>query len=505
MKRDKHVVIVGAGPGGLTAAMILAYRGLKVTVLEKRDVVGGRNGELKVGKYSHDIGPTFLMMKFLLDGIFQVCGKKSADYMEFTLLDPMYELVHQGKSIFPSSDYGKMRAEVARGFPGQESGFDRFMKTERRRFAKMYPCLQKPYSSFGAYLAPVFLRALPSLALTRSLYDVLASYYTPEELRISFTFQSKYLGMSPWSCPGAFAIIPYIEYAFGIYHVTGGLCRISHGMAKAAEEEGAEIRLNTPVRRIIVEKRVARGVELEDGTKIEADDVIVNADFAHAMTHIVDPGTVRKYTEEDLRKRGYSCSTFMLYLGLNKLYDMKHHTIVFAPDYRKNLDEIANKKVLSEEISFYVRNASVTDPTLAPKGHSSVYVLVPVPNQKSGIDWAAEAKPFRERVLSAIEKRTPMKDIRTHIKTEEVIHPGNWENDRDVYFGATFNLAHTLNQMLSLRPRNAFEEWKHCYLVGGGTHPGSGLPTIYESGRISADMLCRSYGMKVDPPLRLPV
>jgi phytoene desaturase len=504
MNKDKHVVIVGAGPGGLTAGMILAHRGLEVTILEKRDAVGGRNGELLIDGYSHDIGPTFLMMKFLLDDMFKLCGKNSEDYMEFKLLDPMYELVHDGKSIFPTSDYDRMREEVGRVFPGQEAGFDVFMRTERKRFARMYPCLQKPYSSAAAYLSPVFMKALPSLALTKSLYDILASYFGPEELRISFTFQSKYLGMSPWSCPGAFAIIPYVEYAFGVYHVMGGLCRISHGMAKLAEEEGAKIRLNTPVKRIIVENRVAKGVELEDGTKIEADDVIINADFAHAMTHLADPDSLRKYTESNLRERGYSCSTFMLYLGLDKIYDMKHHTIVFASDYHKNLNEIANEKVLSEDISFYVRNASVTDPSIAPAGHSSVYVLVPVPNQKSGIDWSKEAEPFRERVLSAIEQRTAMTDIREHIVSEHVIHPGMWENEHDVYYGATFNLAHTLNQMLALRPRNAFEEWKHCYLVGGGTHPGSGLPTIYESGRISADMLCRSYGMEVDPPAPLP-
>jgi phytoene desaturase len=390
-------------------------------------------------------------------------------------------------------------------FPGQESGFDEFMRRERTRFAKMYPCLQKPYSSVAAYLSPVFVKALPHLALGRSLYDVLASYFDPEELRISLTFQSKYLGMSPWSCPGAFAIIPYIEYAFGVYHVMGGLCRISHAMAKVAQEEGADLRLGTPVRRIMVHGRTATGVELEDGTEIEADDVVINADFAHAMTHLAGPDTLWKYTESDLRKRDYSCSTFMLYLGLDKLYDVKHHTIVFATDYEKNLDEITNKKVLSDDISFYVRNASITDPSIAPAGHSSVYVLVPVPNQQSGIDWAEEAGPFRERVLTAIEQRTAMKDLREHIRSEHLIHPGMWESDHDVYFGATFNLAHTLGQMLSLRPHNAFEEWDHCYLVGGGTHPGSGLPTIYESGRISADLICRRYGMKVDPPLPLPV
>jgi phytoene desaturase len=194
----------------------------------------------------------------------------------------------------------------------------------------------------------------------------------------------------------------------------------------------------------------------------------------------------------------------MLYLGLDTLYEAEHHTIVFARDYEKNLDEIAHKKVLSEDISFYVRNASVTDPHIAPAGHSSVYVLVPVPNNQSNIDWEKEAVPFRERVLEAIESRTRMTDLRSHIVAEEMIHPGQWEDERDIYAGATFNLAHSLGQMLYLRPRNRFEEWDHCYLVGGGTHPGSGLPTIYESGRISADMISKRYGVPVDPLVPLP-
>ncbi|MFC1544334.1 phytoene desaturase family protein, partial [Gemmatimonadota bacterium] len=405
---------------------------------------------------------------------------------------------------FPSRDPERMRAEIGRVFPGEESGYDRFMQQERIRFKRMYPCLQKDYSSFSAYFAPVFLKAIPRLALTKSLYQVLASYFRPEALRLSFTFQSKYLGMSPWSCPGAFAIIPYTEYGYGIYHVQGGLCRISQAMADVVREEGGEIRLGTPVNRVLVENRVARGVELEDGTRIEADDVIINADFAHAMTHIADPADVRKYSAANLSRREYSCSTFMLYLGLDTIYDVTHHTIAFARDYQKNLDEIANRKVLSEDISFYVRNSSVTDPHVAPEGHSAIYVLVPVPNNSSGIDWEREAGPFRDLVLDSMEARTSMKDIRQHIQVEQVIHPGNWESEHSVYNGATFNLAHSLGQMLYLRPRNRFEEWKHCYLVGGGTHPGSGLPTIYESGRISANLLTASYGIPYESPPPLP-
>jgi phytoene desaturase len=311
--------------------------------------------------------------------------------------------------------------------------------------------------------------------------------------------------MSPWSCPGAFTIIPYIEYGFGVYHVMGGLCKISHGMAKAAAEDGADIQLSSPVKKILVENRVAKGVVLDSGDTLLADAVVVNADFAHAMTQLVEPGLLRKYTPDNLRNREFSCSTFMLYLGVDKLYedksyDLKHNTIYFAEDYHRNLEEIAHKKVLSQDISFYVRNATVTDPGLAPPGHSALYVLVPVPNNQSRIDWDKERQTFRDRVIQTLVTRTPLKDLTSHIQAEEVITPWDWEKKRSVFLGATFNLAHTLGQMLYLRPRNAFEELGNCFLVGGGTHPGSGVPTILESGRISANLISQRFGIPFQPP-----
>jgi phytoene desaturase len=222
---------------------------------------------------------------------------------------------------------------------------------------------------------------------------------------------------------------------------------------------------------------------------------VLNADFGYAMKNLVPPGVLKKYSPENVDAREYSCSTFMLYLGFDKIYDLPHHTVFFAGDYQGNIRDIFQRKVLSEDISFYVRNASVTDPALAPTGHSAVYVLVPVPNRTATIDWAKEKSAFRDRVIAAMEKRAGMADIRSHIREEIVYTPQTWQ-DMNIQFGATFNLAHSLNQMLYFRPRNKFEELDHCYLVGGGTHPGSGLPTIYESGRIAANLIARRYGVK---------
>ena len=262
------------------------------------------------------------------------------------------------------------------------------------------------------YLTRDLLKALPNLSLGRSLLGVLGDYFKEDKLKLSFTFQSKYLGMSAWDCPGAFAILPYVEHAFGVYHVMGGLSEISEAMAKVCRELGVNLRLGTPVKQLVLEGRNVRGVELADGEKVFGDETVLNADFGYAMKHLVPPGVLKKYSPENVDAREYSCSTFMLYLGLDKVYDLPHHTIFFAGDYQGNIRDIFQHKVLSEDLSFYVRNASVTDPALAPPGHSAVYVLVPVPNRTAQIDWAKEKSAFRERVIAAMEKRGGMADIR---------------------------------------------------------------------------------------------
>jgi phytoene desaturase len=492
----KRINIVGAGPGGLTAAMLLAARGFNVTVFEKDPHIGGRNSAIVRNGYKFDTGPTFLMMKFILDEVFEEAGRHIDSYLRCVKLEPMYRLQFEDLRIEPTTGREAMLQQLDAHFPGNHAGYEKFMTVEKERFHRMYPCLQKDYSSLAQYLSRDMLRALPKLSLGRSLISVLGDYFGDnEKLKLSFTFQAKYLGMSAWDCPGAFAILPYVEHAFGVYHVMGGLSEISEAMAKVCREVGVDLRLRTPVKRLILEGRGVRGVELDNGERILADETVLNADFGYAMKHLVPPGTLRKYSPEKVDAREYSCSTFMLYLGLDKVYDLPHHTIFFAGDYRRNISDIFQSKSLSEDISFYIRNASVTDPGLAPPGHSAIYVLVPVPNRTANINWATEQTAFRDRVITAMETRGGMTDLRRHIREEIVYTPQTWQ-DMNIQFGATFNLAHSLRQMLYFRPRNKFEELDHCYLVGGGTHPGSGLPTIYESGRIAANLISRRHGIK---------
>jgi len=254
-----------------------------------------------------------------------------------------------------------------------------------------------------------------------------------------------------------------------------------------------EICLNEPVEEILFTGRRAVGVRTATATH-RADAVVVNADFARAMKKLVPDHLRRRWTDQKLAKKKYSCSTFMMYLGVEGTFDLPHHTIHIAEEYAKNLDEIENQHVLSAEPSFYVQNACVTDPTLAPRGHSALYVLAPVTHQHPNVDWAQERPRFRNLLLNQIKQAGYDLDP-TRIRYERVITPADWDTRYEIYRGATFNLAHTLDQMLHLRPHNRFEDLNGVYLVGGGTHPGSGLPVIFESARISSKLLLDDLGV----------
>ncbi len=488
----KKVVVIGAGPGGLTAAMLLSSKGYDVEVFEKQDYIGGRNSAIELDGFTFDLGPTFLMMKDILEEMFELTGRSVYDYLEIKSIDPLYRLVYgDGKEFFPTHDRQRMKEQIEDLFPGNSKGYQRFFEYEAGKYEKLIPCLQIPYDSMADFTKRRFLRAIPILDAHRSLFDHLGRYFDRDELKIAFTFQAKYLGMSPWKCPGTFSIISFIEHTGGIHHPIGGLNKISHAMAKVIEEEGGKIHLGRAVDQVTIRGGRAVGVELEGGEDVPADSVVINADFGYAMSNLIPPGVLKKWTPANLKKKGVSCSGYLLYLGVDKQYDIPHHNIIFSHDYQENVREIAEDLVLSEDPSIYIQNASIVDPTLAPEGQSTIYILVPIANNRSGIDWDAEKDRYREKVLDIAENRGGLTNLREHIVAETMITPKDFEEKKMVYDGAIFNLAHTIDQMLVWRPHNEFEEIKNCYLVGGGTHPGSGLPTIYESGRISAGIIMK--------------
>ena len=385
-----------------------------------------------------------------------------------------------------------MENEVERVFPGHREGFRRYLHEQGQKFRCIYPCLQRPYQTLASYLSPNLLRALPHVLTRETVFDVLSRYFRDDRLRLAFAFQAKYLGMSPWHCPGLFSILSFTEYRFGIYHVQGGLCRISQAMARVIGDLGGQIRLSSPVRRLLYNGSEMNGAELENGEVIHADAVVVNADYGHAATTLFGD---RNRSEAEMRRKRFSCSTFMLYLGLDTVYpDEPHHHVLFADDYHRNVADIQGERVVSDDMSVYVRNSSVVDPHVAPAGKSGLYILVPTVNTRHGYDWESNKQAYRDKVVKRIEARTGMKDLGRRTVAERILTPNDWRDGSPVFLGATFNLAHTLGQMLYRRPHNRYQGFRNCYLVGGGTHPGSGLPTIYESGRISANLICEQFG-----------
>jgi phytoene desaturase len=486
--KKKRIAIIGAGPGGLTSALLLAHQGHDVTLFEAHDRVGGRSSLVTVGDYRFDAGPTFFIYRPILDEVFQTIGKKLDDYVTLIPVDPLYDLVFPDKTFTPYSDETKMLQEIQKHFPNDVEGYRRYRIQEAKRLKRITPILQTPFSSLLDYLRPKVVQALPELDLGKSLYDRLKTYFKNEQLIFSMAFQAKYLGMSPYEAPSLFSILSFMEHAYGLYHIQGGLYHLNEAMANLAQSMGVTLRLNHKLVQTHVAHQTISKLVFSNGYEASFDDVVFNGDFASIIQTI--PESARpSYTNQKLAKLNFSCSTFTFYLGLDRTYDLKHHTIVFAKDYPAYLKTLKENKTLTDDLSYYIHNPTLLDASYAPPGHSNIFVLVPVPNLKAPIDWTRQAEPFYEKILQDMERRLGLKDIHQHIKAKKIISPLDWKNDYFVEHGANFNLSHSLNQMLYFRPHNQYNDIKNLYLVGGGTHPGSGLPTIYQSSLITAKLI----------------
>lgn len=493
---DKSAVVVGAGPGGLAAAMLLAHAGVKVTVVERLPHVGGRTSALLADGFRFDLGPTFFLYPRVLERIFAAVGRDLWADVPMTRLDPQYRVIFgsTGGQIDCTPNLDLMAERVAKLNPADGQNVKRFILENRVKLERFRPALESPFQKWTDLVSVEMLKLLPLLRPWASVDDELRRYFQDPRVRLAFTFQSKYLGMSPFNCPSLFSILSYLEYDFGVWHPTGGCSAVSDRMGELAEDMGVTFRLGEEVTEVLFDGKRAVGVKTGKG-EYRGDAVVINADFAHAMTKLVPDRMRKKWTDAKIAKKRFSCSTFMMYLGLDgPAPDVPHHTIYTSEDYLGNLDDIESKHRLSDDPSVYVQNACPTDPDLAPKGKHTLYVLAPVTHQHPNVDWAKETPAFRAKVLTQLAK-LGIEDVERRVRYEKVLTPANWQFDYQIFKGATFNLAHNLGQMLHLRPRNRFDELPGVYLVGGGTHPGSGLPVIYESARITSRLLLGDFGL----------
>ena len=504
-----RVAIVGAGPGGLAAAVLLASSGAEVTIFEAMDRVGGRTSHIDIdterGAFRFDRGPTFFMMPYVLDEIFRAAGTTMAERVDLRRLDPMYRLLlgRPGQDplrVDATQDIELMSKRLSAINPSDGPNFKRFMSDNRTKLALSERILRRPIRSLADLMDIESAKILPILKPHKTVHAMLGEYFTDDLVKLSVSFQSKYLGMSPFECPSLFTILPFIEYEYGVWHPIGGCHALMNALAECAQEQGATIQLSSPVQQITFDGDRATGVVV-NGQSQRFDHVVVNADATWAMKNLIPrkhklSGPRAEYSDDRLDRKRYSCSTAMLYLALDGTVDLPHHTIYTSADYRGNLEDICINGTLSNDPSVYACNPSAIDATLAPEGCSALYVLMPTPSLKEGVvDWERMREQTRETMLDQLEKQHGITNIRERILGEVMLDPQDWER-HNINFGATFNLAHNLGQMLHWRPQNKLKGYDNLWLVGGGTHPGSGLPTIFLSSQITTRMLCAEAGLE---------
>jgi len=478
------ICIVGAGPGGLSAGLLLLEKGHEVHIFEKDSLVGGRSKKLTFGEYKFDSGPTFFMHPPILEEVFKKSGMKLGDHINLIPIEPLYDLYFENLKISPSSDKDITYKLFENIQEGSGKAYLKWYDAQQYKFNKIMPILKKPFPNVLHFLRTDVLRGSPVLHPFQSVFDRLNKFFSKEEFIHSLSFQAKYLGMSSYEAPSVFTFLSFLEHNGGLYHVEGGLNNINEKMSQLFKEKGGFLHLNTEVKNFKIKNKKIVSIETNNDTFV-SDYFVVNADFAYAMLNLVDKEHLKKFNHRKINKMKYSVSALMVYVGLDKVFDFNHHNVFFSKDYEKYLRKLTSNSDDLNDMSFYMHNPSKIDSTLAPKNHSSIYLLMPVPNNDSGIDWEIHKEKMFNYMCNTIKTKTNI-DISKNIKQVNFTTPLDWQVKYNVHKGAVFSLSHRFDQMLHKRPQNNFKDIDNMYLVGGGTHPGSGLPTIYQSALITS-------------------
>jgi phytoene desaturase len=477
-------VVIGSGFGGLAAAVRLAARGWRVTVLEQLDAPGGRAYVHRQDGFTFDAGPTVITAPFLFEELWRLCGRRLADDVELRPVSPFYRIRFDDGTFFDySGDSEAMRREVARLAPGDVDGYGRFLEASRAIYDVGFEQLgHVPFDRASDMLrvAPDLLR----LSGWRTVHGLASRHVRDPKLRTVLTFQSLLVGGNPFDTTAVYCLIAHLERRWGVHFAMGGTGALVSGLVKLLEGQGGVLRLNARVERILVERGRASGVRMEGGEVIHADAVISNADSAFTYRRLVAPEHRKRWTDRRLDRAHYSMSLFVWYFGTRIRYPgVSHHTIALGPRYRELLADIFDRRHLAGDFSLYLHRPTATDESLAPPGCDAFYALAPVPHQGSGVDWNERAEPFRQAVQRRLET-TLLPGLGEHVVTSRVTTPLDFAQRLSSEMGAAFGLAPTLMQSAWFRPHNRSEDVQGLYLVGAGTHPGAGLPGVLSSARV---------------------
>ena len=472
----RKIVIIGSGFGGLAAAIRLQAKGMQVTLLEKNAKVGGHASQLVKDGYTFDMGPSIITAPNLIQRLFECAGARMEDYLDLVKLDPFYRIYfHDGASLDYTDDSEQMKRQMAQFSKKDTDNYDRFMAHTRH----LYDAVITDGLGSTSFDLPTMLGFLPRALRLQALmpaYDFVKRYFDDPHHRFTFSFHPLFIGGNPFRAPAVYLMIPYLEKTGGVWFCKGGMYSLVRALESTFKQLGGVVETDAEVERIIVEDRRAKGV-LAKGQFYEADGVISNADLAHTYGELIKPEHRKKWSDKRLRKTQYSMSAFLLYLGVRKKYpQLKHHTLILSERYKGLIDDIFDNKVLPDDFSMYLHIPSQTDPAMAPEGCESMYVLIPVPNLESGINWEKTKKAYTDKVLTFLENDFGLTDLRRSIEVLETFTPSDFKKQRNNHLGSAWGVEPRLTQTAYFRPNNRSEDIKSLYFVGANTHPGAGVP-----------------------------
>ena len=478
-------VVIGSGFGGLASAIRLQARGYQTTLLEMRDAPGGRAYVYRQDGFTFDAGPTIITAPFLIDELFALASRKTADYLNIVPCHPFYRIVfHDGRVFDYTGDEAEIIAEIKRFEPSDVDGYLRFVDRSRAIFDKAFTELaDQPFSTPWdmVRVAPDLVR----LQSHKSVYQLISKYLKNEQLRQVFSFHPLLIGGNPFQSSSIYSMIHYLERKWGVHFAMGGTGAVVQALATLFQDMGGTLHLNTRAEQIEVKDGAVAGVRVADGTTFPAQVVVSNGDVANTYRRLVAPEHRRKWTDKRLEKMRYSMGLFVVYFGTDRTYEhLAHHSIVLTQRYEELLRDIFHNKILAEDFSLYLHAPTRTDATLAPPGCECFYVLSPVPNLRGDVDWDAVKDRYADAILASLEIPALCPDLRKHIISQRIMTPKDFERDLDAYAGSAFQFEPILTQSAWFRPHNVSEDVRGLYFASAGTHPGAGLPGVLSSAKV---------------------
>lgn len=502
----RRAAVIGSGFGGLALAIRLQAAGVSTVLYEARDKPGGRAYVFEQDGFSFDAGPTVITAPHCIDELFELAGRRRADFVELLPVHPFYRLVWPDGTVFDySNDPLAMARQIEALEPADVRGYALFLDYSRRVFAKGYEELAAtPFLRFAdmVRVAPELVR----LRADRSVYRTVSRFIKNERLREAFSFHSLLVGGNPFDTSAIYTLIHYLERKWGVSFPRGGTGALVQALATLFCELGGELRLESPVERVEVVReggrtrhrvRLGRGDWGDDGAAQSFDVVASNADLHHTYGHLYRTEPAAVAMRERLERLEWSMSLFVAYFGTDREYrDVAHHTVLFGPRYRGLLDDVFGGPRVPDDFSLYLHAPTVTDPSLAPPGCSAFYVLSPVPHLgKANVDWEELGPRYADRIFAALETQLP--DLRRHIVTRRFVTPRYFQRELHAYQGSAFSVAPKLTQSAWFRPHNRDPHIPGLYIVGAGTHPGAGLPGVINSAKATAGLILEDLAKEV--------